>query len=82
MTNTPAQQRAALRLLHQRACPLPVGAFALELKVRLDQADQLLQDMSDAGLVRSATPEECKHCDLQEGYVLVGRLSAKIAGDD
>lgn len=76
------KQRAALRLFHRSIRPLPVGAVAMELGLRIDQTEQILSALLDDRLIRRATPEECKSCDLVEGFALVGEPSAAMAGDD
>ncbi len=71
-----------VKLFHQQAKPIYLGAVCLEVGVSIARAQEAVDDLCDKGIVRAATNEEKRSVGMSErsnSYTLVGPPNLTLA---
>lgn len=79
------RKRKILRLFHRVGRPMLIGEVAMQANLHLEVVSVLLEDMVADKLLRHPTSEELSpktEALFKNRYILIGPVSAKIAGDD
>ncbi len=77
-------KRKILQAFHRLARPTLIGEVSMRLNLHLDITSELMDEMVEEGVLRGPNPAELaqKGEEIRHRYLLVGPVSAVLAGDD
>ena len=71
-----------IRAFHRTARPMYLGEISLDLKLSLDYAEALVEELVFREVIRPATVEEITKLEARSGssiYILIGKPTQKLA---